>query len=114
MAKRDRTGGSGLNNRHQMQAVESRPVAAVVARVEQPATVEAVESAENMPVYRRCPLCWEGRKGYGVSYSKQGNRRFYKCKKTLSDQSPCGHTWTAIVQLSVLRIESREVEIESR
>ena len=114
MGKRDRTGGSGLNNRHQVQAVELKTVAAVVARVDQPAEIDAEETAANIPQYRRCPLCWDGRKGYGVAYSKQGNRRFYKCRKTLTDQAACGHTWTAIVQLTVVRIEHREVEVDER
>lgn len=63
--------------------------------------------------FRRCPLCWGGHGGYGVAYSTQGNRRYYRCVKTTNPQhGPCGHTWVAIVSLEVIRVESRTVRLD--
>jgi hypothetical protein len=65
--------------------------------------------------YRHCPICWSGNGGYGCAYSKQGSTRYYKCCKTTNpDKSPCGHTWTAIVKLEVVRVEHRVVSIEGQ
>lgn len=69
-----------------------------------PAKVEHVEQ------YRRCPLCWERCQGVGCVYSTQGRTRYYKCKRTLTDQPPCGYTWTAIVE--VVRVEHRVITLD--
>lgn len=63
--------------------------------------------------YRRCPLCWSGRTGYGCAYTTEGQKRYYKCVKCVDQtQSPCGHTWTAIVTLHSVRVEHRTVRLE--
>jgi hypothetical protein len=72
-------------------------------------------SAESIPEYRRCPICWNGRGGYGLAYSTQGSTRYYKCKKsTKPEPGPCGHTWTATVRMEVIKIEHREVTIDGK
>lgn len=94
---------------------QPRPIPAVVVTpppIQIPA--EVTETAAAVPFYRRCPLCWDRCKGVGVSYSTQGNRRYYRCKRTLTEEPACGHTWTAIVKLEVLRVEHRTVEIAER
>ena len=65
--------------------------------------------------HRQCPICWDRSKGYGVAYSTQGPVRYYKCcKADVADASGCGHTWTAIVKVEVVRVEHRTVTTESR
>lgn len=85
--------------------VEPAPVAKVTAvEVPKPIPVERIEE------FRRCPLCWERCKGVGLVYSTQGRVRYYKCKRTLTDLPPCGHTWTATVD--VVRVEHRVVTLD--
>lgn len=69
---------------------------------------------ERIEIHRRCPLCWEKARGVGVSYSKQGCTRYYKCKRTLTDDAPCGFTWSAIVRTEIVRVEHRIVTLEER
>ena len=71
-----------------------------------------IDKVESTPVYRRCPVCWDRCKGVGLTYSTHGSTRYYKCKKSLSDLPPCGHTWTATVRLEVLKVEYRSVELD--
>jgi hypothetical protein len=62
---------------------------------------------------RRCPICWNGNGGYGDCTSTRDGVRYYKCRKTLdSTRPPCGHTWTAHVQLIVTKIEHRVVTLD--
>lgn len=61
----------------------------------------------DVPDFRRCPLCWGGRRGVGNVYSTHGRTRYYKC-------NCCGHTWTAIVKMEAVRIEHRIVTINTR
>lgn len=101
-----------MAKRHQQRAEPlPRPIEETADRI-----VAKVEEAqpESIPVYRRCPICWGRRQGVGIAYSTQGMRRYYKCSRTQTDMPPCGHTWTAVVDLSVVRIESRTVEISTR
>lgn len=92
---------------------ESRPVVDAVSQQQVEAKNPLTE--ESIGHHRRCPICWGARRGYGVCYSNQRGVRYYKCIRTLNDQqSPCGHTWTATVQLIVHRIEHRVVDIDSQ
>lgn len=75
-----------------------------------PMTIELGES--DVPLHRRCPLCWEGNKGIGKAYSKQGRTRYYKCARTLRGAPPCGFTWTATVKIEVTKVEHRIVELD--
>lgn len=86
-----------------VHAVESVPVEKIDKPIE-----------ERIEVYRQCPLCWERCKGVGVSYSKQGCTRYYKCKRTLTDEPPCGFTWSAVVRTEVIRVEHRIVTLDER
>ncbi len=62
---------------------------------------------------RRCPICWGGNGGYGDCRSTQGGTRYYKCMRTLDpNKPPCGHTWTAQVQLIVTKIEHKVVTLD--
>ena len=74
--------------------------------------VSCRESDGEIKIHRRCPVCWERCKGVGVSYSTQGRTRYYKCKRTLTDLPPCGHTWSATVQLHVMKVEHRTIELD--
>jgi hypothetical protein len=44
----------------------------------------------------RCPICWNGRGGYGVEYSTSSAKLFLRCAATSKPKSegPCGHSWT--------------------
>lgn len=64
-------------------------------------------AARSIPTHRCCPLCFHGQGGTGLCYSKRGNTSYYKCQL-------CGHTWTAIVRVEVVRVEHRIVEIQQR
>lgn len=64
--------------------------------------------------HRRCPLCWGGHGGYGTAYSTQGRTRYYKCNQATTDKGPCGHTWTVLVKLEVIKVEHRIVSVEGQ
>ena len=105
-----------MNSRQHVKPIEK------LAEKAKPVTVQPAEIAaasvppteQTIGKHRQCPLCWDRCKGVGLAYSTQGNRRYYKCKKTLTDHPPCGHSWTAIVQLEVIRVEHRVVSFEER
>jgi len=84
----------------------------------QPATVPDFkelpkpDKAESTPKHRRCPICWERCKGVGVQYSMDGDKKYYKCIKTLTEEPPCGHHWSAVVRLEVIAIEHRRVTLD--
>lgn len=63
-----------------------------------------VNPAKMFYPHRRCPLCWEGRKGKGILFGQYDakNREYLRC-----DQ--CGHTWTAdvIYHAEVIDINTR-------
>lgn len=104
----DRTAGRGMSKKHnnpkQPQPVEPKPVDS-----------DSDSNGRIIEEWRRCPVCWDGRGGYGVCYSKQGRTRYYKCCKSNKDGGfPCGHTWTALVKLEVIRVEHRTIELEER
>lgn len=108
----------GMSKRQQQpqpqQNTKKQPAAATV----QPLIEVPAETARSRTIedYRHCPLCWEGNGGYGVAYSTNGRTRYYKCCKTAKEGSPgpCGHTWTALVKLEVIRVEHRVVQIEGQ
>lgn len=84
---------------------------------EKPKPVEAPQepAARIIEEHRHCPLCWGGNGGYGVAYSTQGRTRYYKCCKTNNPETgPCGHTWTAVVKLEVIKVEHRVVNVEGK
>lgn len=97
-------------------AVVTKPsIVPVTQTANEPSTaVVTFSELENIPQYRQCPLCWERARGVGVSYSKQGCTRYYKCKRTLTDDAPCGFTWSAIVRTEIVRVEHRIVTLEER
>lgn len=71
--------------------------------------------ARKIEAHRQCPICWAGNGGYGVAYSTQGPVRYYKCSKTeVVGASPCGHTWTAVVRMEVIKVEHKTVTTEVR
>lgn len=77
-----------------------------------PSIVDIAVSIESIPKYRQCPLCWDRCKGVGVAYSKSGRTRYYKCKRSLTDFPPCGHTWSATVISEVTQIDNRTVTLD--
>lgn len=84
-------------------------------RTEQPVE-KAVEQTPKRVIqpHRHCPLCWEGRGGYGTAYSKQGRTTYYRCDQTTKPDGlgPCGHTWSAILRIEAVKIEHRIVELD--
>ena len=113
-ATRDRMGGDGMSNRrHVAKPVQPAPVTrSEAAEIVQP--VVSDDAAASIPIYRRCPICWDRCKGVGTVYTTNGSTRYYKCKRTLTEQPPCGHTWTAIVRTEVIKVESRTVTLTER
>lgn len=102
-ARHDQTGGGGMNRRLQRQTSAQPPSIAL------PATTQG----EEIDRHRQCPLCWNGRGGYGLAYSTQGKTRYYRCAKTRNpDSHPCGHTWTVRVELETIVIQHRIVRLD--
>ncbi len=68
----------------------------------------AVGPAEQpTPKHRQCPLCFAGSHGRGLAYCTQGRVRYYKC-------DTCAHTWRAVVDVRIIEIESRTVNLSTR
>ena len=65
------------------------------------------EPKRDVPDYRKCGLCYEGRGGVGTAYSTQAGVRYYKCDR-------CPNTWTVLVRLEVVRLEQKRVDIQTR
>jgi hypothetical protein len=85
------------------------------SQIQPPQVHQQVDKSESIPEYRRCPVCWGARRGYGVAYCTRESRTYYKCIKTaVADGAPCGHTWTADVVVGGVFIESRTVSISTR
>lgn len=106
-ALQDRTAGRGMNKQQKKQERQTPP--------------EPVKAAEPSPPrqktiepHRYCPICWEGRGGYGTAYSKQGGKTYYKCDQTTKPEGvgPCGHTWSAVLRIEAVRVEHRVVEMD--
>jgi len=76
----------------------------------------AAPAEREIEAYRRCPVCWNGRGGYGVAYSTQGSVRYYKCCKSRNADGlgPCGHTWSVRVVLSSVVVESRQIFLDGQ
>lgn len=110
-ATSDRMGGRGMANRQQQRSTPQVKPAVVSTPPIVSLPVEAAK-IEHVEAYRRCPLCWERCQGVGCVYSTQGRTRYYKCKRTLTEQPPCGFTWTAKVE--VVRVEHRVVVIDGQ
>lgn len=87
-----------------------------IPQVKTPAIVpvEAERKPRTIEEYRHCPICWNGNGGFGDCYSTQGRTRYYKCVQTTKPDGPgpCGHTWTALVKLEVIRVEHRVVTLD--
>jgi len=52
------------------------------------------KSADRIPQHRRCHICWDRCKGVGTVYSTHERTQYLKCRHTLTDFPPCGHTWS--------------------
>ena len=50
--------------------------------------------------------------GFFQNSNTQGRTRYYKCKRTLTEHPPCGHTWTATVE--IVKVEYRAVTIDGQ
>lgn len=103
-----------MNKPHNNGQQKPKPRIDAVLPVQQPAN--DTPSLREIPIYRHCPVCWEGNGGYGDCYSTQGRTRYYKCKQTTKPGGvgPCGHTWTATVTLEAVKIEHRRVIIDGQ
>jgi hypothetical protein len=100
-----RTAGVGMNKGH---GSSKRPENKTSAQ--QPA-----ETSRQIEDYRKCPVCHDGRGGYGVAYSTQGQTRYYRCcKSNRPDGFPCGHTWSVRVVLSSVVVEHKQVFIDGQ
>lgn len=108
-AREDRMGGSSMNRRKAQPQPPKPQQAPPVDSI--PATPE-----REIEIFRRCPICWNGRGGYGVAYSTQGNVRYYKCCKARGGDGlgPCGHTWSVRVVLSSVVVESRQIFLDGQ
>ena len=109
-ARDDRTAGSSMSKRPKPVTQRPQPQLQPV----EPAPSRPVE--REIEVHRRCPVCWNGRGGYGVAYSTQGSVRYYKCcRSRLPDGlGPCGHTWSVRVVMSSVVVESRQVFMDGQ
>lgn len=98
------------------------PVVSSPAPVDSPpeVVVNATEpvktlAGHDLKPHRRCPLCWNRAQGYGTAYSTAPNgRSYYKCNQTLTEQMPCGHTWSVVASLQTIVVQHREVNIEGQ
>ena len=114
-ATKDLTAGRGMARKHEQRNpfTQPRPVpAAVVAPPPVVPILEEFAKTERVESYRQCPLCWGRCKGVGLVYSTQGNVRYYKCKRTLTEHPPCGFCWTAKVE--IVKVEYRAVTIDGQ
>lgn len=104
----DRTGGNSMSKRKPQAAQQQKPTL--------PADPAPAPIERQIESYRQCPICWNGRGGYGVAYSTQGNVRYYKCCrcKHADGLGPCGHTWSVRVVLSSVVVESRQVFLDGQ
>ena len=93
-----------MEGRGMSKKLDARPVEKPVEKPQQRVIEE----------YRQCPLCWGGHGGYGTAYSTQGQTRYYKCNRATTDKGPCGHTWTVVVKLEVIKVEHRVVSVEGQ
>lgn len=109
-ARHEATGGLGLNKQP-----KQRPATATPQPQQQRPAIDlpATTQGEEIEIHRRCPICWEGRGGYGLAYSTQGQTRYYRCcKANKPGPGPCGHTWTVRVQLQTIVIQHKVVTLD--
>jgi len=84
-------------------------------RPENKTTSQQPEPCRQIEDYRKCPVCHEGRGGYGVAYSTQGQTRYYRCCKSNKPNGfPCGHTWSVRVVLSSVVVEHKQVFLDGQ
>jgi hypothetical protein len=103
-ARDGRTAGVGMNKSH---GSGKRP--------ENKTTSQPSEPIRQIEDYRKCPVCHEGRGGYGVAYSTQGQTRYYRCCKSNKPNGfPCGHTWSVRVVLSSVVVEHKQVFLDGQ
>lgn len=105
-ARDDRTAGTGMNKQRKGNSA---------AKPQQtPEAIPTPAAEREIERHRRCPVCWNGRGGYGVAYSTQGSVRYYKCCRSQKPEGlgPCGHTWSVRVVLSSVMVESRQVFLD--
>ena len=82
---------------------------------EQKQPASTPEPERRIEDYRKCPVCHEGKGGYGVAYSTQGQTRYYRCcKSNKADGFPCGHTWSVRVVMSSVVVEHRQVFLDGQ
>lgn len=85
-----------------------------------PEKPETDSAEEEIPAERRCPLCWNGRRGVGVAYHTDRQTRYYKCVRSTrrDDQDKpelgCGHTWSVRVVREVGAIRHRTIDVRGR
>ena len=100
------------------QTLQQKPIVPVVVddapQVQQTGT-EPIKSlaGQDLKPHRQCPLCWSRSKGYGTAYSTAPNgRTYYKCDHSLTEHSPCGHTWSVVIGLQAVTITHRVVTLD--
>lgn len=70
-------------------------------------------AGQDLKPHRQCPLCWGRNKGYGTAYSTAPNgRTYYKCDQVLTQNSPCGHTWSVVIDEQSVTITHRVVSLD--
>ena len=109
-ARHEATGGPGLN-----KPSKQRPATATPQPQQQRPAIDlpATTQGEEIEIHRRCPICWEGRGGYGLAYATQGQTRYYRCcKSNKPGPGACGHTWTVRVQLQTIVIQHKVVTLD--
>ena len=84
----------------------------------------AVVSPPEIPVERRCDLCWHGKGGHSVVYkSERATRtRYYVCSRRIDSEGRviregCGHNWSHKYKPSEVLpvvVEHRETELRTR
>ena len=108
-ALQDRMGGRGMSKQPEKKQQQLPQVPKAPESQPQPQQEPRQRVIED---YRHCPICWGGNGGYGTAYSTQGRTRYYKCTQTTTDKGPCGHTWSVLVKLEVIRVEHRIVKLD--
>lgn len=86
---------------------DKRQLVAPPAGYVPPVPPPLVSDKRDVPIFRQCPVCYGGKGGVGNVYCTQGQTRYYKCDR-------CAHTWTAVVKMAAVKIESRTVDISTR
>jgi hypothetical protein len=68
---------------------------------------------KDLKTHRQCPICWGQSKGFGTAYSTSSSgKTYYKCDQSLTENSPCGHTWSVSVMATKIVIETRVIKAD--